>query len=163
MNPFNEKNLEEFTISDCYSYLRHYPYGEHVMEVKVYLQNLKTKKRILSEERIQSKTEEEKLKHENNQSPKKEVERKQRTQKEKTQKLTSKPPVKVPLPLDDVIYEPKSEYGNFSSANVANMILKIILTIGVAFPVMYFAREHWGVVIPGAIAAKLIWSDWKLF
>lgn len=34
MNPFKHKQLEEFTIEDCESYINRYPYGEHTVEVK---------------------------------------------------------------------------------------------------------------------------------
>ena len=41
MNPFKQKRLEEFTIVDCEEYIRSYPYGEHVHEVKAFLRKLK--------------------------------------------------------------------------------------------------------------------------
>lgn len=41
MNPFKNKRLEDFTISDCELYLKKYPYGEHCHEVKRHLRNLK--------------------------------------------------------------------------------------------------------------------------
>ena len=40
-NPFKIKKLEEFTIKDCESYLTSYPYGEHHIEVKERLSDLK--------------------------------------------------------------------------------------------------------------------------
>lgn len=43
MNPFKHKQLEEFTIEDCESYISRYPYGEHVFEVKRLLRELKKK------------------------------------------------------------------------------------------------------------------------
>ena len=43
MNPFKHKQLEEFTIEDCESYINRYPYGEHVFEVKRLLRELKKK------------------------------------------------------------------------------------------------------------------------
>jgi uncharacterized membrane protein YraQ (UPF0718 family) len=44
MNPFKHKQLDEFTIADCDSYLAKYPYGEHVFDVKSRLRELKKKK-----------------------------------------------------------------------------------------------------------------------
>lgn len=41
MNPFKHKQLEEFTIEDCESYINRYPYGEHIVEVKRFLKELK--------------------------------------------------------------------------------------------------------------------------
>lgn len=41
MNPFTHKQLEEFTIEDCESYINRYPYGEHTVEVKHFLKELK--------------------------------------------------------------------------------------------------------------------------
>lgn len=41
MNPFKHKQLEEFTIEDCESYINRYPYGEHTVEVKLFLKELK--------------------------------------------------------------------------------------------------------------------------
>ena len=41
MNPFKHKQLEEFTIEDCESYINRYPYGEHTVEVKRFLKELK--------------------------------------------------------------------------------------------------------------------------
>ena len=41
MNPFKHKQLEEFTIEDCESYINRYPYGEHTVEVKHFLKELK--------------------------------------------------------------------------------------------------------------------------
>ncbi len=41
MNPFKYKQLEEFTIEDCVSYINRYPYGEHTVEVKHFLKELK--------------------------------------------------------------------------------------------------------------------------
>lgn len=41
MNPFKHKQLEEFTIEDCESYINRYPYGEHAVEVKRFLKELK--------------------------------------------------------------------------------------------------------------------------
>lgn len=42
MNPFKQKQLDEFTITDCEQYIAHYPYGEHIIEVKRHLKQLKT-------------------------------------------------------------------------------------------------------------------------
>lgn len=44
MNPFKHKQLEEFTIEDCESYINRYPYGEHTVEVKRLLKELKKQK-----------------------------------------------------------------------------------------------------------------------
>ena len=44
MNPFKHKQLEEFTIEDCESYINRYPYGEHTIEVKQLLKELKKHK-----------------------------------------------------------------------------------------------------------------------
>ena len=41
MSPFKHKQLEEFTIEDCESYINRYPYGEHTVEVKHFLKELK--------------------------------------------------------------------------------------------------------------------------
>ena len=41
MNPFKHKQLEEFTIEDCESYINRYPYGEQTVEVKRLLKELK--------------------------------------------------------------------------------------------------------------------------
>lgn len=41
MNPFKYKNLEEFTIDDCESYISRYPYGEKIAAVKRQLRILK--------------------------------------------------------------------------------------------------------------------------
>lgn len=41
MNPFKQKQLDEFTITDCEQYIAHYPYGEHIVEVKKQLKQLK--------------------------------------------------------------------------------------------------------------------------
>lgn len=41
MNPFKQKQLDEFTITDCEQYIAHYPYGEHIIEVKRHLKQLK--------------------------------------------------------------------------------------------------------------------------
>ena len=41
MNPFKHKQLEEFTIEDCESYINRYPYGEYTVEVKRFLKELK--------------------------------------------------------------------------------------------------------------------------
>lgn len=44
MNPFKHKQLEEFTIKDCELYISRYPYGEHTIEVKQLLKELKKQK-----------------------------------------------------------------------------------------------------------------------
>ncbi len=44
MNPFKHKQLEEFTIEDCELYISRYPYGEHTIEVKQLLKELKKQK-----------------------------------------------------------------------------------------------------------------------
>lgn len=44
MNPFKHKQLEEFTIEDCELYISRYPYGEHTIEVKRLLKELKKQK-----------------------------------------------------------------------------------------------------------------------
>lgn len=44
MNPFKHKQLEEFTIEDCELYIEKYPYGEHSLEVKRLLRELKKQK-----------------------------------------------------------------------------------------------------------------------
>lgn len=41
MNPFKHKRLDEFTIEDCELYISRYPYGEHTIEVKRLLKELK--------------------------------------------------------------------------------------------------------------------------
>lgn len=41
MNPFKQKQLNEFTITDCEQYIAYYPYGEHINEVKRQLKQLK--------------------------------------------------------------------------------------------------------------------------
>lgn len=41
MNPFKIKTLDSFTIDDCESYIKCYPYGEHYMEVKNRMRELK--------------------------------------------------------------------------------------------------------------------------
>lgn len=41
MNPFNEKTLDEFNVRDCESYIKNYPYGEKVSEVKNKLKKLR--------------------------------------------------------------------------------------------------------------------------
>lgn len=41
MNPFKHKQLEEFTIADCELYISRYPYGEHTIEVRRFLKELK--------------------------------------------------------------------------------------------------------------------------
>lgn len=41
MNPFKYKQLDEFTIEDCELYISRYPYGEHTIEVKRLLKELK--------------------------------------------------------------------------------------------------------------------------
>ncbi len=48
-NPFKIKNLEEFTIVDCETYLASYPYGEHYSEVNKRLRDLKRGKIKLPE------------------------------------------------------------------------------------------------------------------
>lgn len=40
MNPFKHKQLEEFTVADCELYIRKYPYGEHLLDVKRHLKTL---------------------------------------------------------------------------------------------------------------------------
>lgn len=40
MNPFKHKQLKEFTIIDCETYIGRYPYGEHITEVKRHHRNL---------------------------------------------------------------------------------------------------------------------------
>ncbi|MCQ2053145.1 MAG: hypothetical protein MJZ03_04340 [archaeon] len=40
-NPFKEKELKDFTIEDCETYLNNYEYGEHESEVKNRLRDLK--------------------------------------------------------------------------------------------------------------------------
>lgn len=44
MNPFKFKQLDEFTIEDCELYISRYPYGEHAIEVKRLLKELKKQK-----------------------------------------------------------------------------------------------------------------------
>lgn len=44
MNPFKHKQLEEFSIEDCELYISRYPYGEHTIEVKRLLKELKIQK-----------------------------------------------------------------------------------------------------------------------
>lgn len=44
MNPFKLKQLEEFTIADCETYISKYPSGEHILEVKRLLRELKKQK-----------------------------------------------------------------------------------------------------------------------
>lgn len=49
MNPFKQKQLDEFTVTDCEQYIAHYPYGEHIIEVKRHLKQLRAggkKKRV---------------------------------------------------------------------------------------------------------------------
>lgn len=48
MNPFKQKQLEEFTIADCELYISKYPYGEHLLEVKHLLRELKKQKEVQS-------------------------------------------------------------------------------------------------------------------
>lgn len=45
MNPFKQKQLDEFTITDCEQYIAHYPYGEHVFEVKRKLKQLEEREK----------------------------------------------------------------------------------------------------------------------
>ena len=50
MNPFKQKQLDEFTITDCEQYIAHYPYGERIVDVKRKLKQLKErgkKKRVV--------------------------------------------------------------------------------------------------------------------
>ena len=49
MNPFKHKQLVEFTIEDCELYIRKYPYGEHALEVKRKLRELKTQNEAKSD------------------------------------------------------------------------------------------------------------------
>lgn len=49
MNPFKQKQLDEFTIADCESYISQYPYGEHLPEVKRLLRKLKKQKETQQE------------------------------------------------------------------------------------------------------------------
>ena len=44
MNPFKFKQLDDFTIEDCELYISRYPYGEHTIEVKRLLKELKKQK-----------------------------------------------------------------------------------------------------------------------
>ncbi len=55
MNPFKYKQLEEFTIEDCELYINRYPYGEHTVEVKRFLKELK--KRNVSQVKEENVTE----------------------------------------------------------------------------------------------------------
>lgn len=41
MNPFKTKTLEQFTIDDCEQYIKNFPYGERIQEVKKQLNALK--------------------------------------------------------------------------------------------------------------------------
>lgn len=41
MNPFKTKTLEQFTIDDCEQYIKNFPYGERIQEVKKQLNTLK--------------------------------------------------------------------------------------------------------------------------
>ena len=41
MNPFKHKQLEEFTIEDCESYINRYPYDKHTVEVNRFLKEHK--------------------------------------------------------------------------------------------------------------------------
>lgn len=42
INPFESKSLDDFSITDCHLYIRNYPYGEHVHEVRRHLSMLET-------------------------------------------------------------------------------------------------------------------------
>ena len=41
-NPFDDKQLKDFTIADCESYLNQFPFGEHFIEVTKRLNSLKS-------------------------------------------------------------------------------------------------------------------------
>ena len=45
MNPYKIKTIEEFTIDDCETYIRRYPYGEHITEVRKRLKQLRLEQR----------------------------------------------------------------------------------------------------------------------
>ncbi len=46
MNPFKQKQLDEFTVTDCEQYIAHYPYGEHILDVKKLLKQLKKEEKL---------------------------------------------------------------------------------------------------------------------
>lgn len=52
MNPFKQKQLDEFTIEDCENYIEHYPYGEHINEVKNRLRTLKKNRAAVSQNNV---------------------------------------------------------------------------------------------------------------
>ena len=59
MNPFKQKQLDEFTIADCEQYIAHYPYGEHIVEVKRQLKQLKegrNKKEVVTSDKFMDDT-----------------------------------------------------------------------------------------------------------
>lgn len=61
MNPFKFKQLDDFTIEDCELYISRYPYGEHTIEVKRLLKELKKQKAeqpILANKKVKSQPEE---------------------------------------------------------------------------------------------------------
>lgn len=56
-NPFNYKQLKEFTIADCEFYINKYPYGEHVLEVKRLLRELKKSQPKAANRKVDQQTE----------------------------------------------------------------------------------------------------------
>lgn len=115
MNPFKQKQLDEFTIADCESYICQYPYGEHLSEVKTLLRKLKKQKEA------QQKTISEKNKkvdpHQKNKSTTKKTDSNQ--QKPKIQKDTTS--------SGDVIKTVFSLIGTIVAVLVVGTIIIIVL------------------------------------
>lgn len=68
MNPFKFKQLDEFTIEDCELYISRYPYGEHTIEVKRLLKELKKQKAeqpIVANKKVKPQPEESREKNKN--------------------------------------------------------------------------------------------------
>ena len=116
MNPFKQKQLDEFTITDCEQYIAHYPYGEHIVEVKRQLKQLKegrNKKKVVTSDKFMDDT-----------SPK-------RSEPQARKKKSVKPRIKETQRGTTNSYTVTSSRSNDSGKAAKNILMWVLIIVGV--------------------------------
>lgn len=116
MNPFKHKQLDEFTITDCEQYIAHYPYGEHMVEVKRQLKQLKegrNKKKVVTSDKFMDDT-----------PPK-------RSEPQVRKKKSVKPRIKETQWVPTNSYTATSSKSNDSGKVAKNILMWILIIVGV--------------------------------
>ena len=116
MNPFKQKQLDEFTITDCEQYIAHYPYGEHIVEVKRQLKQLKegrNKKKVVTSDKFMDDT-----------SPK-------RSEPQARKKKSVKPRIKETQWGATNSYTVTSSRSNDSGKAAKNILMWVLIIVGV--------------------------------